>query len=95
MRWFSIIAIFFLFWFLSLFVVLPFSARTAEEAGEKSLPGHVESAPHNFRPWLVVWAHDGDRGDPDGGILRYLPDGLYRHQHPGRCGEPDTVRGSA
>ena len=55
MRWFSIIAIFFLFWFLSLFVVLPFSARTAEEAGEKALPGHVESAPHDFRPWLVVW----------------------------------------
>jgi len=55
MRWFSIIAIFFLFWFLSLFVVLPFSARTAEEAGEMPLPGHVESAPHNFRPWLVVW----------------------------------------
>ncbi len=55
MRWFSIIAIFFLFWFLALFVVLPFSARTAEEAGEKPLPGHVESAPHQFRPWLVVW----------------------------------------
>ncbi len=55
MRWFSIIAIYFLFWFLSLFVVLPFSARTAEEAGEKALPGHTESAPHAFRPWLVVW----------------------------------------
>ena len=55
MRWFSIIAIFFLFWFLALFVVLPFSARTVEEAGEKPVPGHVESAPHDFRPWLVVW----------------------------------------
>lgn len=55
MRWFSIIAIFFLFWFLSIFVVLPFSARTAEEAGEKPLPGHAESAPHDFRGWPVVW----------------------------------------
>ncbi len=55
MRWFSIIAIYFLFWFLALFGVLPFSARTTEEAGETPLPGHVESAPHAFRPWLVVW----------------------------------------
>jgi predicted secreted protein len=55
MRWFSIIAIFFLFWFLAIFVVLPFSARTAEEVGEKPLPGHTESAPHAFRAWPVVW----------------------------------------
>jgi predicted secreted protein len=54
MRWFSILAIFFLFWFLSLFLVLPFSANTAEEAGEKPQPGHVESAPHIFRPWQIV-----------------------------------------
>ena len=54
MRWFSILAIFFLFWFLSLFVVLPFSAGTAEEAGERPETGHAESAPHVFRPWPIV-----------------------------------------
>ena len=54
MRWFSIAAIFFLFWFLALFAVLPFSAGTAEEAGEKSAVGHAESAPHIFRPWPIV-----------------------------------------
>jgi predicted secreted protein len=54
MRWFSILAIFFLFWFLSLFVVLPFSAGTAEEAGERAEIGHAESAPHIFRPWPIV-----------------------------------------
>lgn len=54
MRWFSILAIFFLFWFLALFAVLPFSANTAEEAGEKPEPGHAESAPHIFRPWQIV-----------------------------------------
>ena len=54
MRWFSIAAIFFLFWFLALFAVLPFSAGTAEEAGEKPQPGHAESAPHVFRPWPIV-----------------------------------------
>lgn len=54
MRWFSILAIFFLFWFLSLFAVLPFSAGTAEEAGERAQIGHAESAPHVFRPWPIV-----------------------------------------
>ncbi|WP_454882682.1 DUF1467 family protein [Sphingomonas oryzagri] len=54
MRWFSILAIFFLFWFISLFAVLPFSAGTAEEAGEKPEIGHAESAPHVFRPWSIV-----------------------------------------
>ena len=54
MRWFSILAIFFLAWFMSLFVVLPFSANTPEEAGEKAEIGHAESAPHIFRPWPIV-----------------------------------------
>ena len=54
MRWFSILAIYFLFWFMSLFVVLPFSANPPEEAGEKAAVGHAESAPHIFRPWQIV-----------------------------------------
>jgi predicted secreted protein len=54
MRWFSLLAIFFLFWFMALFAVLPFSANTAEEAGETPPPGTPESAPHIFRPWQVV-----------------------------------------
>lgn len=54
MRWFSLVAIYFLFWFMALFAVLPFSARTAEEAGEKAEAGHAESAPHVFRPWPIV-----------------------------------------
>jgi len=49
MRWTSILAIYVLFWTMSLFLVLPFGVRTAEEAGEASLPGHAESAPHAFR----------------------------------------------
>jgi len=48
MRWTSILAIYILFWTMSLFLVLPFGVRTAEEAGEASLPGHAESAPHGF-----------------------------------------------
>jgi predicted secreted protein len=44
----SILAIYVLFWTLSLFLVLPFGVRTAEEEGAKAAPGHAESAPHRF-----------------------------------------------
>ena len=44
----SIIAIYFLFWTISLFLVLPFGIRTSEEEGEEVLPGHADSAPHSF-----------------------------------------------
>ncbi|HYI64668.1 MAG TPA: DUF1467 family protein [Allosphingosinicella sp.] len=48
MRWTSILAIYVLFWTLSLFLVLPFGVRTAEEEGAPAQPGHAESAPHAF-----------------------------------------------
>jgi predicted secreted protein len=48
MRWTSVLAIYVLFWTMSLFLVLPFGVRTAEEAGEKAQPGHAESAPVRF-----------------------------------------------
>ncbi len=48
MKWTSILAIYILFWTLSLFLVLPFGVRTAEEEGTKAAPGHAESAPHRF-----------------------------------------------
>ena len=44
----SILAVYALFWTMCLFVVLPFHARTAEEQGERPVPGHAESAPHRF-----------------------------------------------
>lgn len=45
----SALAIYALFWTMTLFVVLPFGMRTAEEAGAKPAAGHADSAPHNFR----------------------------------------------
>lgn len=42
------LAIYVLFWTLSLFVVLPFGVRTAEEEGAELAPGHAPSAPHRF-----------------------------------------------
>jgi predicted secreted protein len=48
MRWTSILAIYVLFWTISLFLVLPFGVRTSEEAGAQVQPGHAESAPHSF-----------------------------------------------
>ncbi len=44
----SILAIYVLFWTMSLFLVLPFGVRTSEEVGEAPLPGHADSAPHSF-----------------------------------------------
>lgn len=44
----SIIAIYFLFFAFSAFVLLPFGVRTDEEVGNPRHPGHAESAPHRF-----------------------------------------------
>lgn len=46
----SIAAIYFLFFVMSAFIMLPFGVKTAEEAGVESVPGQAESAPVNFRP---------------------------------------------
>ena len=48
MRFGSALAIYVLFWTMSLFLVLPFGVRTAEEEGADRVPGHAESAPHRF-----------------------------------------------
>ena len=44
----SILAIYILFWTLSLFLVLPFGVRTSEEEGTERIPGQADSAPHRF-----------------------------------------------
>lgn len=54
MGWTSILAIYFLIWVMSAFMLLPFGVRTAEESGETTVPGQAESAPVNFRPGKVV-----------------------------------------
>lgn len=50
MQWTSILAIYFLFWVMTAFVLLPFGVRTHEELGEEKTPGQADSAPANFRP---------------------------------------------
>jgi len=44
----SIVAIYFLFFAFSAFILLPFGVRTAEEVGTEKVPGQAESAPHTF-----------------------------------------------
>jgi predicted secreted protein len=46
----SILAIYFLFWVMSAFIMLPFGVKTVEEAGIEKVPGQADSAPANFRP---------------------------------------------
>jgi predicted secreted protein len=50
----SIAAIYFLFWVMSAFVMLPFGVRTADEVGAEKVPGQAESAPVNFRPGRIA-----------------------------------------
>jgi predicted secreted protein len=56
MSWPASIAIWFLFFTLSLFLVLPFGNRTAEEAGTERPAGSAESAPVNPRMWQKLAA---------------------------------------
>ena len=44
----SIVAIYFLLFAFSAFVLLPFGVRTDEELGNPTHPGNAESAPHRF-----------------------------------------------
>ena len=48
MRWTSMVAIYVLFWAFSVFLVLPFGVKTADEAGIEKVPGQAESAPHGI-----------------------------------------------
>jgi len=48
MNFTSIIAIYFLFFAGSAFILLPFGVKTTEEVGEEKIPGNAESAPHRF-----------------------------------------------
>jgi predicted secreted protein len=48
MKFTSIIAIYFLFFAASAFILLPFGVRTTEEVGAEKIPGQADSAPHRF-----------------------------------------------
>jgi len=50
----TIAAIYFLFWFLSLFLILPFEARVKRDVEVKHVPGQAESAPPHFSFGRVV-----------------------------------------
>jgi len=54
MRWYSILAIWFLLWVICAFVVMPFGIKTHEEAGHEKVPGQADSAPANFNPLKVI-----------------------------------------
>ena len=49
MQWTSMLAIYFLFFVFSAFVLLPFGVRTHDEAGVEKIPGQADSSPVEFR----------------------------------------------
>lgn len=48
MKWTSVLAIYFLIFCLSAFLLLPFGVKTHEEAGVEHVPGQADSAPYRF-----------------------------------------------
>ena len=44
----SLLAIYFLFFVGSAFIMLPFGVKTDDEAGTDKVPGQADSAPHRF-----------------------------------------------
>jgi len=44
----SIVAIYFLFFSATAFLLLPFGVKTDEEMGTPKVPGQADSAPHRF-----------------------------------------------
>jgi predicted secreted protein len=50
----SALAIYFLFWIMSAFFVLPFGVRTHDDDKVEVVPGQVTSAPVNFNPRQVA-----------------------------------------
>jgi len=48
MKWTSILAIYFLIFCFSAFLLLPFGVKTHEEVGAERVPGQADSAPHRF-----------------------------------------------
>lgn len=53
MNFYAVFAVYFLFWVMSVFLVLPFGVRTPHETGEAMVPGQADSAPTNYRPLRV------------------------------------------
>ncbi len=51
----SILAIYFLFWIGSAFILLPFGVKTDDEVGADKIPGQADSAPHKFDLASHVW----------------------------------------
>lgn len=50
----SIVAIYFLLWVMSAFLVMPFGIRTHDDEKTETVPGQVTSAPVNFRPRVIA-----------------------------------------
>jgi predicted secreted protein len=48
------LAIYFLLWVLSAFLVMPFGIRTHDDVGAETIPGQVTSAPVNFNAKLIA-----------------------------------------
>jgi len=54
MKWTSMMAVYFVIWWITLFAVLPLGIKNAHEAGVKVEEGHDPGAPVVTHLWRVV-----------------------------------------
>jgi predicted secreted protein len=54
-KWYSILAIFFIVWWTALFAVISRGLRTHDDDPDAPrVPGQATSAPVDFRPWPII-----------------------------------------
>lgn len=82
MKWTSILAIYFLIWVFSAFLVLPFGVQTHDEAGLKKTLGQADSAPANFRAGRICKRAT---------ILAFILFGLYYANYVNEWIMPDDI----
>ena len=72
MKWTSVLAIYFLIFCFTAFLLLPFGVKTHEEVGVERVPGQADSAPHKFDLPRHLLQGGGGRGAADGHLRRQL-----------------------
>lgn len=56
MAWYSYLAIYFLFWVFTLFLVLPYGVKNSREMGQPQVPGQEPGAPNSVSmPRKLLW----------------------------------------
>ncbi len=73
----TIIAIYFVVWWITLFLVLPFGVKNAEEAGAQVAAGHDRGAPVVTKLWVKALINTILAAVVTAGILWLVNSGIF------------------